>query len=298
LDIDGMQNPEEKNPFVPYTPVADKTNFVQSARPILGPYSKSQPSQGEQMWSGAINMAAGFSTVAAGFAVTLTTGISVVGALGGVTMMMTGMGQMAVGASQFVDGATSKKSNVPLVGGVTELVGYGLTEKTGNPYYRLAGAGVDLGASFGYGASKTIPLLSNAADIYKNASLSTKSKVFNFGRYSVDLYSDASTINNNLIYPDYSTENIEDSQFGGGENLFPELSSTQSISFSIGHYEGFHTIEKGESLSSISNKYGTSIERLLNLNPQITDKDKIFEGNKIKVHDIKVIISTNANNGN
>ncbi len=35
LDIDGMQNPEETDPLVPYTPIADKTNNVKPTIPSI-----------------------------------------------------------------------------------------------------------------------------------------------------------------------------------------------------------------------------------------------------------------------
>ena len=45
----------------------------------------------------------------------------------------------------------------------------------------------------------------------------------------------------------------------------------------------YHTVATGDSLFKIARKYGTTVMALLKLNPNITDSNKIYVGQKIRV---------------
>lgn len=44
-----------------------------------------------------------------------------------------------------------------------------------------------------------------------------------------------------------------------------------------------YTVKGGDTLTKIAGKYGTTVDNILQLNPQITDKNKIYKGQKIKI---------------
>ena len=45
----------------------------------------------------------------------------------------------------------------------------------------------------------------------------------------------------------------------------------------------FYTIQPGDTLSGIANKFRTTFNRLLALNPQIKDKNLIYAGHSIRI---------------
>ena len=47
--------------------------------------------------------------------------------------------------------------------------------------------------------------------------------------------------------------------------------------------EVYHTVKKGEVLSVIAQKYNTTVDKIMALNPTIKDKNKIYVGQKIRV---------------
>jgi LysM repeat protein len=47
-----------------------------------------------------------------------------------------------------------------------------------------------------------------------------------------------------------------------------------------------HTVQTGETLSSIAQHYGVDLHRLIAINPQVHDPDKIYTGQVVHVHDI------------
>ena len=51
-----------------------------------------------------------------------------------------------------------------------------------------------------------------------------------------------------------------------------------------GNYAGmYHKVKKGETLTKIAQKLGTTVEALLHANPKITDPNKIYIGQKIRL---------------
>lgn len=47
--------------------------------------------------------------------------------------------------------------------------------------------------------------------------------------------------------------------------------------------EEYYTVKKGDTLTKIAKNYGTTVDALMALNPQITDKNKIYVGQRIRV---------------
>ena len=51
-----------------------------------------------------------------------------------------------------------------------------------------------------------------------------------------------------------------------------------------GNYAGmYHKVKKGETLTKIAQKLGTTVEALLHANPKITDPNKIYIGQEIRL---------------
>jgi len=47
--------------------------------------------------------------------------------------------------------------------------------------------------------------------------------------------------------------------------------------------EVWHVVKKGDTLSKIARAYGTSLTKILQLNPAITNPNKIYVGQKIRI---------------
>ena len=45
----------------------------------------------------------------------------------------------------------------------------------------------------------------------------------------------------------------------------------------------YYVIQKGDTLTRIANRFGTTIKKLMEMNPQITDPNKIYYNTKIRV---------------
>ena len=45
----------------------------------------------------------------------------------------------------------------------------------------------------------------------------------------------------------------------------------------------YYVIKRGDTLSAIAAKFGTSIEKLMSLNPQIKNANLIYEGHTIRI---------------
>src|SRR5690606_30293335 len=89
---------------------------------------------------------------------------------------------------------------VPEVGGGAELIGYGLSERTGNNTYRALGAGADIIGSMGIGTpARSIPVISNINRIGKEfENFSGLNSGINIAKEGILGYSDFSTIESNL----------------------------------------------------------------------------------------------------
>jgi len=46
----------------------------------------------------------------------------------------------------------------------------------------------------------------------------------------------------------------------------------------------YHIVRRGETLHKIASSYGTSVRRLINLNPHICNPNLIYPGERIRVH--------------
>lgn len=44
-----------------------------------------------------------------------------------------------------------------------------------------------------------------------------------------------------------------------------------------------HTVRRGESLHKIAQRYGTTVHRLIRKNPQVSNPDRIYPGERIRV---------------
>ncbi len=45
----------------------------------------------------------------------------------------------------------------------------------------------------------------------------------------------------------------------------------------------YYVVRKGDTLTMIAHRFGTTVQRLLSLNPQIVDPEKLFAGDRIRV---------------
>lgn len=45
----------------------------------------------------------------------------------------------------------------------------------------------------------------------------------------------------------------------------------------------YYVVQKGDTLTMIAHCFGTTVRRLLSLNPQIVDPEKLFAGDRIRV---------------
>jgi len=64
----------------------------------------------------------------------------------------------------------------------------------------------------------------------------------------------------------------------------PTDTSSGSIGEATDTQEGrTHTVKVGDTLSSIALKYGTTVDAILAINPQITNRNIIFDGQEIKI---------------
>ena len=45
----------------------------------------------------------------------------------------------------------------------------------------------------------------------------------------------------------------------------------------------YYVIQRGDTLTRIAHRFGTTIRRLMDLNPRITDPNKIYAGDRIRV---------------
>lgn len=225
------------------------------------------------------------ATAIAGIALAGATAPTLVGALSGVAMMIGGLTQAAIGVSQLVDSFSNYEPVVPTVSGGTELVGYGISEKTGNPVYRAIGAGIDITAGMGLGtARKTVPVIGNIEKVLQsdfksaiNVSNEVNLAVNNFETISGNLdrlinYSDASE----LFSEEMTTTNFQ-------EYTYEEIVT--------------HVIKSGETLSQIAADYGLSVNELAAMN-SIDDVDLIFEGNEIVVKHIYIHEVSNIQQSN
>ena len=57
----------------------------------------------------------------------------------------------------------------------------------------------------------------------------------------------------------------------------------EEISGGAGLTAQYHLIKQGETLGGIAEKYGTSVIKLLSLNPQIENPNLIYAGEKIRI---------------
>jgi RHS repeat-associated protein len=278
IDLDGLEEASPELLMTPsidpymqkYHPEAVNTSFAKPLPSFLSSGRKPR-SRYEQAGMGLLNTLAGLSIAVAGFSIAASTSVTVAGAIGGIAMGMAGLGQMAIGIAQLTDAFTNEENHVPPVSGLGEMIGYGISEKTGDPTYRAIGMGLDMGSSAGFGAAKTIPIYSNSKKIY-SAIKNNNFKNIETYRNTIELYSELSTsfsVSEEMF--NYSV-NIPENDNGSNENFIVQVDITDK----------YHRIYPGETLSSISKQYNLKIDDLMKMN-DIKNPDLIYAGDDIKI---------------
>jgi RHS repeat-associated protein len=286
IDLDGMEEAKPKllpvlNEEMPnYIPPADHTKYK---KPIIHPVTgQSYPSRIKQASLGLLNVLAGLSIAVTGASIAATTSMTIAGAVGGVAMMISGLSQMAIGVTQIVDAVSSKEKHIPDVSGINEMAGALISEKTGNPIYQAAGGALDIVESVGFFKVGIIPVKTNYQKLKEVTPIKNINDKIIFTRNSLELGSDIITIGDNslslfdyLIYKSFETENKN------GQTVITIDTHTQ-----------YHKISEGETLSSIAELYGVSVDEIVQMN-NIKNPNLIYAGDELKVIDEKRITVTN-----
>jgi RHS repeat-associated protein len=282
IDLDGLEEYKLNDVYIKPTVKIDNTYYNKTQpKKIIAGTNYSRVGQGTL---GVLNIISGLSLVVAGATIAATTGISVVGALGGISMMLAGFSQMAIGVAQTTDALASKEKHIPDVSGPTELIGAKLTEKTGNPYYQAGGAVIDLASSVGFGATKIKPVITNLKTIKQIGLPQDLKETIEFTRNTIDIGNDVNTaISNGNNILEFHTEIPNEG-----------MSVNNDIMIFINQNEQSHTIYPGETLTSIANDYNTTVEEIIKLN-SIEDPNLIYAGEEIKVFESRTVDIINLN---
>ncbi|MDE5420597.1 LysM peptidoglycan-binding domain-containing protein [Ancylomarina sp. DW003] len=277
IDLDGLEEFKLDDLYERPKVKVDNTYVAQSLPVNIVRSNNDDYSRLGQGTLGVVNIISGLSIVVAGIAIAASTSVTIAGALGGVAMIMAGFSQMAIGVAQVTDASASQEKHVPDVGGISELVGYGITKKTGNPIYQTVGSGVDLLSSLGFGAAKSVPVLSNLKDLGRVGIPQDLNQTLEFSKNLVIGGNDANTTVNII-------RGIGDVvEYYGDSSVQSEGDLTQGISImNINEYTLHHRIYPGETLSSIAKQYNVTIGDLVKLN-SIENPDLIYAGDDIKV---------------